>query len=64
MKNKSRIQGDNNSVYQGIKNSNVDSLDSPKHSKSYVIIGITVAILTLIATLIIGWENIEKFFAK
>lgn len=64
MKNKSRIQGDNNSVYQEITNSNIDSLDSPKHSKSYVIIGIIVAILTLIATLIIGWENIEKFFTK
>lgn len=56
MKNKSKINGDGNFVFQ--KNEN-----KPNKQK-YVIAGLIVAVITLVATLIIGWDNIILFFSK
>jgi hypothetical protein len=64
MTNKSKIKGDNNSVFQGIKKSNIDIKSTNGKNNNYVIIGIIIAILTLLTTVIIGWDNIEKFFVK
>jgi len=64
MTNKSKIKGDNNSVFQGIKKSNIDIESTNGKNNNYVIIGIIIAILTLLTTVIIGWDNIEKFFVK
>lgn len=67
MKNETRIKGDKNIVVQGIKNSKVDIQNRNKNlgdRQIYTWIGIIVAVLGLIATIIIGWDNILNFFAK
>lgn len=65
MRNEAKIKGDRNILIQDSKNSDIkiDSLPKSKRQKSkYQTIGLIVAIVTLIITIIIGWDNILKFF--
>jgi|GEM_PF-1909491 len=65
MRNETKIKGDRNILIQDSKNSDIkiDSLPKSKIQKSkYQTIGLIVAIVTLIITIIIGWDNILKFF--
>lgn len=67
MKNKLDIKGDGNFVAQGVKNSkiNFQNISKTKEGKtSYGFLGLVIALLTLIATLIVGWDNIINFFTK
>ena len=67
MGNKSEIKGNGNFVLQGIKKSKVGIQNKSEDSngnRTYGIIGIVLAFLTLLATMIIGWDNILKFFTK
>jgi hypothetical protein len=65
MRNKSKIKGNNNSVYQEVNDSKISTLNSmPETKNNYSIIGIVIAILTLLISIIIGWDNIENFFTK
>ena len=63
-----KVEGNENLIFQGINNSKISSKNKKIINKkeNYFIasIGIIVAILTLFATLIIGWDNIIKFFTK
>ena len=65
MKNKTKISGDRNFVTQGNQNSKINLLnkDLPK-KRNYALIGLIIPILGLIATVIIGWNNIVNFFAR
>ena len=67
MRNESKIKGDKNFVFQEIRNSKIDTLnkkiDLPT-KRNYAIIGIVLTLLGLIATIVIGWDNIIKFFTK
>lgn len=57
------IRGNNNHVYNRVKQSRINSdnvnEDSKNHWATWITIG--VAVLTLIATCIIGWDKIEAF---
>ena len=67
MKNEANIKGDSNVVIQGIKSSKINLQNQEARSskkKNYAIIGLIVAILGVIATIIIGWDNIINFFTK
>jgi len=67
MKNEAKLKGDKNFIIQGVKNSSVDVNNEAKQRKRtniYAIIGIIVAIATVIVNIIIGWDNIIKFFQK
>ena len=61
---KIEIEGNNNQVYNRIKRSCVNSDDVHREAKRHwtTWIAIGVAILTLIATCIIGWDKIVEFF--
>lgn len=63
---KIEIKGDNNQVYNGVKNSRINSNDKnvnqePKKDWG-TWIAIVIAVLTLVATCIIGWDHIVDFF--
>lgn len=65
MKKEAKIKGDRNILIQDSKDSDIkiDTLPKKKNQKTkYQTIGIIVAIVTLIITIIIGWENIIKIF--
>lgn len=67
MSNKSKIQGDDNFVFQGNKNSKFDIQNKTKRIQSkpkYGLIGLIITIIGLIATIIIGWDSIINFFTK
>jgi len=67
MKNEANIKGDSNVVIQGSKSSKINLQNQEAGSskkKNYAIIGLIVAILGVIATIIIGWDNIINFFIK
>lgn len=60
------IKGDNNQVYNGVKNSRINSNDKnvnqePKKDWG-TWIAIVIAVLTLVATCVIGWDHIVDFF--
>ncbi len=61
-----KIKGDKNQVYSGVKNTRINSndinvnQDSKKEWGTWV--SIIIAVLTLIATCIIGWDHIVDFF--
>ena len=61
---KIEIKGNNNQVYNRVKRSRINSVDvngePQKHWATWITIG--VAVLTLIATCIIGWDRIVAFF--
>ena len=57
MKNKSKITGNKNIVIQG---SHIQTTDSKK--KSYTVVGIIIAFVTLVIAIIVGWNNIVEFF--
>lgn len=61
---KIEIKGNNNKVYNNVKRSRINSddlnVEPKKHWATWIAIGI--AVLTLIATCIIGWDNIVAFF--
>lgn len=64
-----KIQGDKNQVYSQIKNSKINSanevtVNEASNSKWGTWIAIIIAALTLIATCIIGWDEIVQFFNK
>lgn len=63
---KIEIKGDNNQVYSGVKNSRINSNDIKVNQDSKkdwgTWITIFIAVLTLVATCIIGWEHIVDFF--
>lgn len=60
------IKGDKNIVIQDSKDSNISTNDSNfnKGSKKNTIgwIGLVIAIASLLVAVIIGWDNILKFF--
>jgi hypothetical protein len=67
MKNHSTIKGNRNIVVQDIEGSNINVNRTKHHnrkSKLYTIIGLVITALALIATIIVGWDNILKFFQK
>jgi hypothetical protein len=71
MNNETKIKGDGNFVFQGNKNSkiNVESGDLKLPNKQNfklirIIISIIAFLVTLLVTIIIGWDNIIKFFTK
>jgi hypothetical protein len=67
MKNHSSIKGNRNIVVQDVDSSNINVNSTKYHnrrSKLYTIIGLVISALALIATIIIGWHNIIKFFQK
>lgn len=67
MNNESEIKGDDNFVFQGNRDSKINvqnkNRDLQKKQK-YALLGLIVAILGVILTLIIGWNNIVNFFTK
>ncbi len=65
MKNKVKIKGNENFVAQGSRNSKVEFKKNNSLSKStYTLIGVILAFLGLIITVITGWDSIIKFFMK
>lgn len=65
MKNNTNIKGDKNIIVQGSSNPKVNVGHKHKNKsgrKIYSLIGIIIAVLGLIATIIIGWDNIINFF--
>ena len=64
--NEIKIQGDKNQVYSQIKNSKINSADDiavnkAPESKWGTWLAIVIAALTLVATCIIGWNQIVQF---
>lgn len=67
MENQSFIKGNKNIVVQDVKDSNINvnrTASRISKGKRYTLIGLVIAVLTLLATVIIGWDNILKFFQK
>ena len=67
MKNETKIKGDKNFVFQGNKNSkfNIQNENTKNQEKqTYTILGVIITFVGIIATVIIGWDNIIKFFTK
>lgn len=65
MKHESKIKGDRNIVFQGIKDSKIDLLNKNRPEKQkFGIIGIIIAALAVIVSIIVGWDEIIKFFTK
>ncbi len=64
MKNETKIKGDRNQVFQGIKKSQINTNTEEPKNKNLTIISILIAAVALIVTIIIGWDNIIKFFTK
>lgn len=58
------IKGNNNQVYNRVKRSRINSNNVNGEPKNHWAVWITigVAVLTLIATCIIGWDKIVAFF--
>ena len=67
MNNETEIKGNDNFVFQGNRDSKINvqnkNRDLPKKQK-YALIGLIVAVLGVIATIVIGWSNIVNFFTK
>lgn len=61
---KIEIKGNNNQVYNNVKRSRINSAEENGEPKKHLAtwIAISVAVLTLIATCIIGWDRIVAFF--
>lgn len=61
-----KIDGDNNQVYNNVKNSKINSENTigseTSEHKLGTCIGLIIAALSLIATCIIGWNEIVAFF--
>jgi hypothetical protein len=67
MSNEIKIKGNNNSVFQETVNSKISFSkgNAKTHKKQkYALTGLLIAILGLIATIVIGWDSIIKFFYK
>lgn len=67
MKNETKIKGDKNFVFQGNKNSKVNIQNGntkTKDKQTYTILGLIIAFIGVILSLIVGWDNIIKFFTK
>lgn len=64
--NKAKIKGDSNTVIQGSKNSEVNTgeITDKKKVDMYQIVGIIIAILALVVTVIAGWDEIVNFFSE
>ena len=65
MKNETNIKGDKNYVFQGNKNSKVNIKNDNTKTQgkhTYAILGVIIAIIGIVASVIIGWDNIIKFF--
>lgn len=67
MNNETEIKGNDNFVFQGNRDSKINvqnkNQDLSKKQK-YALIGLIVAIIGVISTIIIGWSNIVNFFTK
>ncbi len=61
-----KINGDNNQVFSNVKNSKIIGKDMAEGEtcgrKWGTWIALSLAVLTLIVTCIIGWDEIVKFF--
>lgn len=61
-----KINGDNNQVFSQIKNSTINDKKMTEGETSgqklWTWMALLIAVLTLIATCIIGWDEIVKFF--
>ena len=67
MKNESKIKGNKNYVLQNNHKSKININTKIKKigkKEKYGLISILIGLIGLIATIIIGWENIIKFFTK
>lgn len=66
-KNRMNIKGDNNSAFIDINNSGiVNNSEIPKEKTStigWTIAGVVITLFGVIATLIIGWNNVLDFFS-
>lgn len=63
MENKAKIAGDKNTVIQGVKKSDVDINSNNQQTKNKgTIVGTVIAVVGVIITVIVGWDNILKFF--
>lgn len=63
-KNRINITGDDNQVFQDIRNSSIDTSKKsflPSDSK-WSVISVVVAIISVVVAIIIGWDEILKFF--
>ena len=65
-RNISKIEGNNNVVQQGKKNSlQMDSKHAnDNHRHIYEIAGFWIAVVTLFVAIIVGWDEIIKFIRK
>lgn len=63
-KNKANIKGEGNTVFQDINKSKIHTGkgETKKGLDIYQIMGIVIGVLALIATIIIGWDEILNFF--
>ncbi|GAB3573882.1 hypothetical protein GCM10027578_35620 [Spirosoma luteolum] len=62
--NKTRIEGDNNTSFTDVNRSKIQvgvNSDQKGAGKNWTIIGVVVAILSLIAAIVIGWDQIQTF---
>jgi len=57
MKNKSKINGNQNVVIQGSNNQTTNS-----NKRNYALAGIIIALVALLVAIIVGWDNIVNFF--
>jgi hypothetical protein len=67
MSNDARIKGNDNFVFQGNRNSKINLQNKNQNlppKQNYALIGLIVAILGVISTIIIGWSNIVNLFTK
>jgi len=61
--NESKIDGNDNNVIQGNKRSKINIGESKDKSKiNYPLIGIVLAVISIIVALIIGWDEFINFF--
>lgn len=60
--NKAKIKGDGNTVFQDIKKSRIDTFKGKEKNNTSTIIGIVIALVGVIVTIIVGWEEILSFF--
>ena len=67
MGNDAKIKGNDNFVFQGNRNSRINLQNKNQNfpqKQNYALIGLIVAILGVISTIIIGWSNIVNLFTK
>lgn len=65
MKNSAKTTGNGNNVFQDISSSEINihtNKEKKAQRRTYKRIGIIIAILTLLVSIILGWDSIVQFF--